>query len=129
MEALSRLQSFIKQHALFLKEESVLLAVSAGRDSVLMARLFKAAGFRFGIAHCNFNLRGEESELDERFTEELADELDVPFYTHRFDTMEYASANHISVQMAARDLRYEWLKTSGRSLTFSISQSPIIRMM
>ncbi len=110
MEALSRLQSFIKQHALFLKEESVLLAVSAGRDSVLMARLFKAAGFRFGIAHCNFNLRGEESELDERFTEELADELDVPFYTHRFDTMEYASANHISVQMAARDLRYEWLE-------------------
>ncbi len=110
MEALSQLQSFIKQHALFLKEESVLLAVSAGRDSVVMARLFKAAGFRFGIAHCNFNLRAEESLLDERFTEELADELEVPFYTHRFDTMEYASANHISVQMAARDLRYEWLE-------------------
>ncbi len=110
MEALSRLQSFIKQHALFREEESVLLAVSAGRDSVLMARLFKDAGYRFGIAHCNFNLRAKESELDERFTEELADELDVPFYTHRFDTMEYASANHISVQMAARDLRYEWLE-------------------
>jgi tRNA(Ile)-lysidine synthase len=110
MEALNRLQSFIKQHALFLKEESVLLAVSGGRDSVLMAHLFKAAGYRFGIAHCNFNLRAEESELDERFTEELADELGVPFYTHRFDTMDYASANHISVQMAARELRYEWLE-------------------
>lgn len=110
MEALSRLQSFIKQHALFLKKESVLLAVSAGRDSILMARLFKAAGFSFGIAHCNFNLRAQESELDERFTEELADELEVPFYTHRFDTEEYATANHISVQMAARDLRYEWLE-------------------
>lgn len=110
MEALSRLQSFIKQHALFLGEESVLLAVSAGRDSVLMAHLFKAAGYRFGIAHCNFNLRAEDSELDERFTEELASELEVPFYTHRFDTMEYAAANHISVQMAARDLRYEWLE-------------------
>jgi len=110
MEALSQLQSFIKQHALFLKEESVLLAVSAGRDSVLMARLFKAAGYRFGIAHCNFNLRAKESEQDERFAEELADELEVPFYIHRFDTLEYASANHISVQMAARDLRYEWLE-------------------
>lgn len=110
MEALSRLQSFIKQHALFLQEERVLLAVSAGRDSVLMARLFKAAGFHFGIAHCNFNLREAESELDERFTEGLALELEVPFYTHRFDTIEYASANQISVQMAARDLRYEWLE-------------------
>jgi tRNA(Ile)-lysidine synthase len=110
MEALSRLQSFIKQHALFLEEESVLLAVSAGRDSVLMARLFKASGYRFGIAHCNFNLRDAESELDERFTEELADELEVPFYTQRFDTLEYANANHISVQMAARDLRYQWLE-------------------
>lgn len=110
MGALSRLQSFIKQHALFLEEESVLLAVSAGRDSVLMARLFKAAGYHFGIAHCNFNLRAGESDLDERFTEELADELEVPFYTHRFDTMEYANANHISVQMAARDLRYQWLE-------------------
>jgi tRNA(Ile)-lysidine synthase len=110
MEALSRLQLFIKQHALFLEGESVLLAVSGGRDSVLMAYLFKSAGYRFGIAHCNFNLRAEESELDERFTEGLAGELEVPFYTCRFDTSKYASENHISIQMAARDLRYEWLE-------------------
>ena len=110
MEALSRLQSFIKQHALFLEEEHVLLAVSGGRDSVAMAHLFKAAGYLFGIAHCNFNLRGEESELDERFTEGLAQELAVPFYTCRFDTNKYASENHISIQMAARDLRYNWLE-------------------
>lgn len=110
MEALSRLQSFIKQHALFLEEEHVLLAVSGGRDSVAMAHLFKAAGYHFGIAHCNFNLRGEESELDERFTEGLAQELAVPFYTCRFDTNKYAGENHISIQMAARDLRYNWLE-------------------
>lgn len=110
MEALSRLQSFIKQHALFLEEEHVLIAVSGGRDSVAMAHLFKAAGYHFGIAHCNFNLRGEESELDERFTEGLAQELAVPFYTCRFDTNKYAGENHISIQMAARDLRYNWLE-------------------
>ena len=118
MEVLSRLQSFIKQHALFLSEERVLLAVSAGRDSVLMSHLFKAAGYHFVIAHCNFNLRGAESELDERFTEELANELEVPFFTSRFDTMDYASANHISVQMAARELRYEWLEKIRKEFDF-----------
>ena len=110
MVALNRLHSFIKQHALFLPEERVLLAVSGGRDSVLMVRLFKAAGYNFGIAHCNFNLRGSESGLDERFVEDLAAELEVPFYITRFDTLDFAAENHISVQMAARDLRYDWLE-------------------
>ena len=68
MATLDRLTSFIKQHALFRPEERVLLAVSGGRDSVLMAHLFKGAGFNFGIAHCNFNLRGNDSDGDEQFT-------------------------------------------------------------
>jgi tRNA(Ile)-lysidine synthase len=110
MEALSQLKLFIKQHALFHEGESVLLAVSGGRDSVLMAHLFKAADYRFGIAHCNFNLRAEESEQDEKFSEGLAEELTAPFYTSRFDTNEYALENHISIQMAARELRYTWLE-------------------
>ena len=110
MLALNRLSSFIKQHALFLPEDRVLLAVSGGRDSVLMAHMFKAGGFNFGIAHCNFNLRAEESEGDEFFTSELAAELEVPFFATNFDTREYASLHHISIQMAARDLRYQWLE-------------------
>lgn len=110
MIALTRLQTFIKQHALFQEKERVLLAVSGGRDSVLMARLFKSAGFYFGIAHCNFQLRGEEADRDEQFTSELASELGVEFFVTRFDTAEYARENHISIQMAARDLRYQWLE-------------------
>jgi len=110
MITLNRLQSFIKQHALFHEKERVLLAVSGGRDSVLMARLFKSAGYKFGIAHCNFQLRAEEADKDEQFTAELSAELGVEFFVTRFDTTEYARENHISIQMAARDLRYHWLE-------------------
>ncbi|MEJ7778631.1 MAG: tRNA lysidine(34) synthetase TilS [Daejeonella sp.] len=105
-----RLSAFIKQHALFVPGERILLAVSGGRDSVLMAHLFKNEGFNFGIAHCNFNMRGEESKQDERFTAKLAKELDVPYYTKGFDTKGYSLEHHISIQMAARDLRYQWLE-------------------
>jgi len=118
MEAIKRLQLFIKQHALFLMKDHILLAVSSGRDSILMAHLFKAAGYHLGIAHCNFNLRGSESELDEQFTMKLAKELEVPYYTCCFDTMAYATKNHISVQMAARDLRYNWLEKIRKEFNF-----------
>lgn len=110
MDVLNRLIPFIKQHALFLPEERILLAVSGGRDSVLMAHLFNEAGFNFGIAHCNFNLRGEESKKDEQFTSDLAAEFDVPSFSTAFDTVDYSQQRHISTQMAARDLRYQWLE-------------------
>ncbi len=110
MIILNRFTSFIKQHALFAPEDRVLLAVSGGRDSVLMAYLFNEAGFNFGIAHCNFNMRGEDSKRDEDFVSNLAAELDVPFFTTSFDTTEYSRQHHVSIQMAARDLRYQWLE-------------------
>jgi tRNA(Ile)-lysidine synthase len=109
--ALERLQDFIKKHALFREKERVLLAVSGGRDSVLMARMFKLAGYNFGIAHCNFQLRGKEADEDELFTANLAKELGVDFFVTKFDTKAFAKQNHISIQMAARDLRYQWLET------------------
>lgn len=110
MEILKQLHVFIEENTLFFPQERVLLAVSAGRDSILMAQLFKNAGFNFGIAHCNFKLRGTESDQDEQFTKNLAQELDVPFYCIEFDTQAYADDRHISIQMAARDLRYTWLE-------------------
>lgn len=110
MLPLSKFLDFIKSNKLFDPAERILLAVSGGKDSVLMAALFNEAGFGFGIAHCNFDLRGEESDGDEKFAEALAKQYNIPFYTTRFDTASVASSNNISIQMAARDLRYNWFE-------------------
>ena len=101
---------YIKKNALFTKRDKMLLAVSGGKDSILMTQLFKLAGFKFSIAHCNFNLRGDESQRDEAFVKLYASTLDVPFYSTHFDTKAYAKANHLSTQMAARNLRYQWFE-------------------
>ena len=85
------------------------MAVSGGVDSVVMAELFHQAKFSFAIAHCNFNLRGKESDDDELFVAALAEKYKVTFYNEHFDTGKYAVANKISIQMAARELRYNWL--------------------
>ena len=101
---------YIKKNALFTQKDKMLLAVSGGKDSILMAQLFKLAGFKFSIAHCNFNLRGDESQRDEAFVKLFASTLEVPFYRTHFDTKAYAKANHQSTQMAARVLRYQWFE-------------------
>jgi tRNA(Ile)-lysidine synthase len=103
-------KDFIKSQSLFVPQDKILLAVSGGKDSVVMAQLFAAAGFSFGIAHCNFNLRGEESNRDEQFVKNLASTLNVDFYAKLFDTGVYARAHKISIQMAARDLRYQFFE-------------------
>ena len=87
------------------------LAVSGGADSVVLAYLLKGAGINFEIAHCNFKLRGAESDRDEAFVKKLAVTLDVPFSCKHFDTNSYATENKISIQEAARDLRYTWFAT------------------
>ena len=89
------------------KEERVLLAVSGGIDSMVMTDLFHQTKIPFGIAHCNFQLRGEESDKDEQLVESLAKKLNVPFYKKRFDTETFAKTESLSIQMAARSLRYE----------------------
>jgi tRNA(Ile)-lysidine synthase len=99
---------FIEQNKLFNPQTKVLAAVSGGIDSVLMAHLLKQAGYNFGIAHCNFMLRGPEALADQQFTRNLALELEVPFHTTNFDTQQYAADNKVSIQMAARNLRYQW---------------------
>lgn len=102
---------FVIKNKLFQPKDAILLAVSGGMDSVVMAELFHRAGFRFAIAHCNFRLRGKESDGDELFVKELAKKYSVKFFSARFQTEREAVTKKISIQMAARDLRYEWFKS------------------
>lgn len=111
MRFVDRFLAFINENQLFKVEQSILLAVSGGKDSVLMTDLFAEAQLTFAIAHCNFQLRGVDSDKDEAFVKQLAEKLSVPFYSVRFNTEEYAAAQQVSIQMAARDLRYQWLES------------------
>lgn len=110
MLPLQNFKDYINQHALFQAKDRILLAVSGGKDSVLMTQLFKYSGFEFGIAHCNFNLRAEESRRDEAFVKMLASTLEVPFYVTHFKTKDFATKHKVSTQMAARTLRYQWFE-------------------
>jgi tRNA(Ile)-lysidine synthase len=85
-----------------------LLAISGGLDSVVLAHLLYRSGIPFSMAHCNFGLRGEESDGDERFVQQLAGRLGTEVFMKRFDTKAYGAEKGISTQMAARHLRYEW---------------------
>ncbi len=110
---IARLKTYIQQNDLLQKGERLLLTVSGGKDSVCMAHLLTKLDFPLAIAHCNFGLRGEESDGDEIFVKSLAEQLQVPFFAKRFTTKKYASEQAISAQMAARDLRYAWFAELG----------------
>ena len=107
---LARLKSFIEGEDLFEPHQLVILAVSGGRDSMLLAWAFSKLGYNFQIAHCNFQLRGEESTLDEELVRNTAHNYGVKFHLKHFNTDDFARANHISTQMAARELRYAWFE-------------------
>lgn len=87
-----------------------LVTVSGGCDSVVLTYLMQATGLKFGLAHCNFKLRGNESDGDQAFVEQLAQKLGTQLHVHHFDTKNEAAARKTSTQMAARDLRYEWFE-------------------
>ncbi|HEY4156128.1 MAG TPA: tRNA lysidine(34) synthetase TilS [Puia sp.] len=105
-----RFQESVKQQQLFGKADRLLLAVSGGMDSVVLAECCYRSGFDFSIAHANFRLRDAESERDEQFVKELAAGYQRPFLVKRFNTREYAAENSLSIQVAARNLRYSWFK-------------------
>jgi len=102
--------SFIEENKLLRPADHVILAVSGGVDSVVMTDLFHQAGLTFSIGHMNFRLRGNESDLDERFVCGLAEKYGVDCHIKAVETMKYARENKLSVQVAARQLRYRWFE-------------------
>lgn len=92
----------------FVENKRVLLTVSGGIDSVVLTYLCNAIKIDFAIAHCNFKLRGIESNADAVFVKKLAENFKVNYYEQTFDTQRYAAAEKVSIQMAARELRYQW---------------------
>jgi tRNA(Ile)-lysidine synthase len=108
MNLLKKFTDFIKKENLFQPKDKLLLAVSGGVDSVVLCELCKQADYDFVIAHCNFQLRGEESERDEQFVRELAKKYNAEIFVKKFDTEKYAEENKLSIQVAARELRYGW---------------------
>lgn len=103
-------KKIIKEKNLFTSEDKILLAVSGGIDSVVMMHLFHLCGIKFGVAHCNFQLRGKESVKDEQFVKKLAKDFHAEFFHRKFDTKKYAENESISIQMAARTLRYNFFE-------------------
>ena len=112
---LRRVSTYIRKHGLLDKSRPVLVAVSGGADSVALLEVLLQAGYTCIAAHCNFHLRDEESNRDEAFVRELCANRNVPLLVKEFDTNAYARANHISIEMAARDLRYLWFDESART--------------
>ena len=105
---LRRFVEEVETKSLFTADDIVLLAVSGGMDSVTMCELFHRAGYKFAIAHCNFRLRDEASDGDELFVNKLAEYYNVPIYSATFDTVGYAAKNKLSIEEAARNLRYDF---------------------
>ncbi len=110
MDILQRFLDFIHKQNLFTSKDKLLLAVSGGVDSVVLSELCRQAGYGFTILHCNFQLRGEESERDEKFVRSLGEKYAVEVKVKKFDTENFALENKIGIQEAARNLRYDWFE-------------------
>lgn len=102
--------AYIRQEEICLPGDRILVAVSGGPDSVLLAFLLRTAGYEIGLAHCNFQLRGQDSDADEALAQTLAAEWQVPFYREAFATSQIAGEQRKTIQETARDLRYHWLE-------------------
>ncbi|MFV0598797.1 MAG: tRNA lysidine(34) synthetase TilS [Bacteroidales bacterium] len=115
----NRFIQYVKEHNLFENNQTILLAVSGGIDSMILCDLFLKSNFKFAIAHCNFHLRGEESNRDERFVREYAQKNNIKIHVKDFDTYSYMKEKGKSMQVSAREMRYSWfnelLKEEGYS--------------
>lgn len=105
-----QIQQYIIQHQLLSGEKPVVVGISGGADSVALLHILVSLGYKCIAAHCNFNLRGDESFRDEQFTIDFTKRLQIPLCKISFETNKYAQENRLSVEMAARELRYRWFE-------------------
>lgn len=110
METLKKVRQFIDSNQLLIDNDRILVGVSGGADSVVLLHILLKLGFECVVAHCNFHLRGEESMRDELFVEKLAEKYKLIYKKTDFDTVRFAKSNKISIEMAAREMRYAWFK-------------------
>ncbi|MCH7525489.1 MAG: tRNA lysidine(34) synthetase TilS [Bacteroidetes bacterium] len=115
---LENFQNHINKNLNFLKESKLLIAISGGLDSIVLTHLCHDLTLNIALAHCNFNLRGKESDADESFVLQLAKDLNKECFIECFDTLAYAQENKLSTQMAARELRYNWFNELAEQLQF-----------
>lgn len=107
---LSKVKDYIKKHKLLSLSDLYIVALSGGADSVALLLLLDEMGYKVHALHCNFHLRGEESDRDERFCEDLCLKKNIPFHRIHFDTLMYSETHKMSVEMAARELRYRYFE-------------------
>ena len=108
---LNKVRQYIDKHDLLFPRDRCIVALSGGADSVALLHILLALHYHVEAAHCNFHLRGEESDRDEQFVTDLCQHLDVTLHKTDFDTRSYAKEHKVSIEMAARTLRYEWFDT------------------
>lgn len=111
-----KIDDFITRHQLLNSRHRYLVALSGGADSVCLLRVLSSLGYEVEAVHCNFHLRGEESDRDEQFCEQLCKEQNTPFHRVHFDTQTFADLHHLSIEMAARELRYQYFHQLSQSI-------------
>ncbi len=116
---LEKLKEYIAAKGLFEPTDRLLLAVSGGIDSIVMLHLFQQLPYKLAVAHVNFKLRGEESDADEQFVRDYCQRQSIELFVKHADTISYAENNKVSIQMAAREIRYAWFKELKQSKGFN----------
>ena len=115
---IEKISHHINRNLPFLRGKKLLVAVSGGIDSVALTYLLSELNFTISLAHCNFNLRGKDSDLDEDFIKKLGNKLEIPVFTTQFNTEVFAKENKQSTQIAARSLRYSWFQKLEKEHSF-----------
>lgn len=116
---LEKFQNHIQSQFSFLNESKIFIAVSGGVDSMVLVDLYQKLQLNFSILHCNFQLRGEESEAETQFIRDFGKKNQIPYIIHYFETEKYAKENKLSIQLAARKLRYNWFQDELKNKNFN----------